>query len=79
MSIGHGEDTSSEPALLAARVNAAAVDQVYTPYGIFLLRVAIGIDWIAHACLDLSRHAYARGAAGEKRHHAAARLADIRP
>jgi putative oxidoreductase len=55
MSIGHGEDTSGGPTPLAAHVNAAAVDQVYAPYGIFLLRIAIGIDWIAHAFLKTYR------------------------
>jgi putative oxidoreductase len=31
------------------------VDHLYAPYGIFLLRVAIGIDWIAHAFLKTYR------------------------
>ena len=31
------------------------VDQVLAGYGIFLLRVAIGVDWIAHAFLKTYR------------------------
>ena len=31
------------------------MDQVRASYGIFLLRVAIGIDWIVHALLKTSR------------------------
>jgi putative oxidoreductase len=31
------------------------LDQAYVPYGIFLLRVAIGVDWIAHAFLKTYR------------------------
>jgi putative oxidoreductase len=31
------------------------VDQVYAPYGILLLRVTIGIDWLVHAFLKVSR------------------------
>ena len=34
-----------------ARFNSAAMDRAYTPYGLFVLRVAIGIDWIVHAFL----------------------------
>jgi putative oxidoreductase len=31
------------------------LDRAYAPYGIFLLRVAIGVDWIAHAFLKTYR------------------------
>jgi putative oxidoreductase len=31
------------------------LDRIYAPYGIFLLRVAIGVDWIAHAFLKTYR------------------------
>jgi putative oxidoreductase len=31
------------------------VDQAYAPYGMFLLRLAIGIDWLAHAFLKIYR------------------------
>ena len=34
------------------------MDQVFAGYGIFLLRVAIGIDWIAHALLKTYRGMY---------------------
>ncbi len=30
-----------------------AVDGMLAPYGILVLRVAIGIDWIAHALLKI--------------------------
>jgi putative oxidoreductase len=33
----------------------AVVDAAYAPYGLALLRVAIGIDWIAHAFLKIHR------------------------
>jgi putative oxidoreductase len=32
-----------------------AVDKALAPYGLFLLRLAIGIDWLAHAFLKTSR------------------------
>jgi putative oxidoreductase len=31
------------------------LDRIYAPYGIFLLRVAIGADWIVHAFLKTYR------------------------
>jgi putative oxidoreductase len=34
------------------------MDQVYAKYGIFLLRVAVGIDWIVHALLKTYRGMY---------------------
>jgi putative oxidoreductase len=50
-----GATASSRATGLVAPFNAAGVDQTYAPYGIFLLRVAIGIDWIAHAFLKTYR------------------------
>jgi len=49
MSIDQGRD--SAPANLATHFSSAAM----APYGLFLLRVAIGIDWIAHAFLKTYR------------------------
>jgi putative oxidoreductase len=46
---------AAAPTAFAARFNSAAMDRVYTRYGLFVLRVAIGIDWIAHAFLKTYR------------------------
>src|SRR6202047_1858499 len=54
MSIDQARDTSA-PGVLAALFNNATVDAAYAPYGLFLLRVAIGVDWIAHAFLKTYR------------------------
>jgi putative oxidoreductase len=43
------------PRIVAALFDNATVDAVYAPYGLALLRVAIGIDWIAHAFLKIYR------------------------
>ena len=40
---------------LSAHLNDTTIDRVYSQYGLFLLRVAIGIDWIAHAFLKTAR------------------------
>ena len=40
---------------IAALFGTANMDQVAAPYGLFLLRVAIGIDWIVHAFLKTWR------------------------
>jgi putative oxidoreductase len=55
----HGEkrmgpltEAAKEEAILNRSEN---VDQVYAPYGILLLRVTIGIDWLVHAFLKVSR------------------------
>jgi putative oxidoreductase len=45
----------SATAAFAARFNSAAMDRVYTSYGLFVLRVAIGVDWIVHAFLKTYR------------------------
>jgi putative oxidoreductase len=52
------ESRAEAPAGLTALVDSPRLDQVYAPYGIFLLRVAIGIDWIAHALLKTYRGMY---------------------
>ncbi len=51
----HRGNRSSAPATFAARFTGAAVDHVTPQYGIFLLRVAIGVDWIVHAFLKTWR------------------------
>jgi putative oxidoreductase len=49
------DDSAGAPGVFAALFNNAAVDPVYAPYGIFLLRVAVGVDWIVHAFLKTYR------------------------
>src|SRR5664279_2836389 len=46
------------PAGLAALFDSPRLDLVLAPYGIFVLRVAIGIDWIVHALLKTWRGMY---------------------
>src|ERR1700730_6080312 len=46
---------ASAPGGFAGVFNNATVDPVLAKYGIFLLRVAIGIDWIVHALLKTYR------------------------
>ena len=48
-------DGARAPGVFAALFNNATVDPVFAPYGIFLLRVAVGIDWIVHAFLKTWR------------------------
>jgi putative oxidoreductase len=56
MSIGQARDTSANASSgLTELLSNATVDAATAKYGIFVLRVAIGIDWIAHAFLKLSR------------------------
>ena len=45
------QQRGSAPANLATHFSSATM----APYGLFLLRVAIGIDWIAHAFLKTYR------------------------
>ncbi len=53
-------DSASAPGVFTAFFSNATVDPAYAPYGIFLLRVAVGIDWIvARVPQDLSRHVHA--------------------
>jgi putative oxidoreductase len=49
------ENRTGPPEGLAALFDSPRVDRLYAPYGIFLLRAAIGIDWIAHALLKTYR------------------------
>jgi putative oxidoreductase len=59
MSIDEARDTRANvPGVFAALFSNANVDPVYAPYGLFLLRVAIGFDWIVHAFLKISRGMY---------------------
>jgi putative oxidoreductase len=59
MSIGQARDNSANVSgVFAALFGNAAVDPVYARYGLFLLRVAIGFDWIVHAFLKISRGMY---------------------
>jgi putative oxidoreductase len=46
---------ASSPASLAALFDSPRLDLVLAPYGIFVLRGAIGIDWIVHALLKTYR------------------------
>jgi putative oxidoreductase len=56
MSIGQfRDDNTTTPGVFAILFNNAPVDTAYAPYGIFLLRVAIGADWIVHAFLKTWR------------------------
>jgi putative oxidoreductase len=50
-----GENRANMPGILAALFSNPSVDSAYAPYGLALLRVAIGIDWIAHAFLKIYR------------------------
>jgi putative oxidoreductase len=52
-----GDSTSTTNGFTAFLGNAT-VDAAYAPYGIFLLRVAVGIDWIVHAFLKTYRGMY---------------------
>jgi putative oxidoreductase len=52
------ESHTSGPAGLTVLFDSPRVDQICAPYGIFLLRVAIGIDWITHALLKTWRGMY---------------------
>jgi putative oxidoreductase len=44
-------DSATAPGGFAALFGNATVDTALAPYGIFLLRVAVGLDWIVHAFL----------------------------
>ena len=59
MSVDQARDSrANAPSLFAALFGNATVDPVYAPYGLFVLRVAIGFDWIVHAFLKISRGMY---------------------
>jgi putative oxidoreductase len=49
---------TSAPAVFKAPFSNPTMDTVYAPYGILLLRVAVGIDWIVHALLKTWRGMY---------------------
>jgi putative oxidoreductase len=49
---------ASAPGIFTAVFNNATVDPIHAQYGIFLLRVAVGIDWIVHALLKTWRGMY---------------------
>ena len=49
------DDGTRAPTGLAAFFSSNIADPIHAKYGIFLLRVAIGIDWIAHAFLKTYR------------------------
>jgi putative oxidoreductase len=46
---------SGVPAIFTALFSNATVDPILAPYGLFVLRVAVGFDWIVHAFLKTSR------------------------
>ena len=52
------EDGARTAGVITALFSNAAVDPVYARYGIFILRVAVGIDWIVHALLKTYRGMY---------------------
>ena len=52
------ETRADPPAGLAALFESPRLDLVLAPYGIFVLRAAIGIDWIVHALLKTWRGMY---------------------
>jgi putative oxidoreductase len=59
MSVDQDQAEGTSPsAAFAALFSNATIDAAYAPYGIFLLRVAIGIDWIVHAFLKTYRGMY---------------------
>jgi len=56
VSIGQASnDRVRLPTVFHALFDNPTVDAVYARYGVFLLRVAIGIDWIIHALLKTYR------------------------
>jgi len=59
MSIDHARDRSTDASgVLAALFSNTTVDAALAPYGLFLLRVAVGLDWIVHALLKSYRGMY---------------------
>jgi putative oxidoreductase len=51
----HSDDRARMPAVFTALLRSPTLDRVLALYGIFLLRVAIGVDWIVHAFLKTYR------------------------
>jgi putative oxidoreductase len=59
MSIDHARDRSTGASgVPAALFSNATVDAALAPYGLFLLRIAVGLDWIVHALLKTYRGMY---------------------
>jgi putative oxidoreductase len=54
----HREHRANMPATFAALFDNPTTDAVCAQYGIFVLRVAVGIDWIVHAFLKTWRGMY---------------------
>jgi putative oxidoreductase len=52
------ESRANLPGLVAAMFSNATVDRDYAPYGLFLLRISLGFDWLVHAFLKVSRGMY---------------------
>jgi putative oxidoreductase len=48
-------DSTNASGVFAALAGNATVDPALARYGIFLLRIAVGVDWIAHAFLKTYR------------------------
>ncbi len=46
------------PGIIAVLLSNATVDRELAPYGLFLLRVALGFDWLVHAFLKIQRGMY---------------------
>jgi putative oxidoreductase len=56
MSVDHYRDSRGRaPAVFSAFFSTAAANPIHAQYGLFLLRVAIGFDWLVHAFLKTSR------------------------
>jgi putative oxidoreductase len=55
MSVDQPADRHASAPVAPAWFNSATRDRLYTSYGLFVLRVAIGIDWIVHAFLKTYR------------------------
>jgi putative oxidoreductase len=53
-----GDNRASATAALTTLFNNTAADQVTAQYGLLILRIAIGIDWIVHAFLKTYRGMY---------------------
>ena len=49
------ESRANLPGVVAAMFRNATVDRDYAPYGLFLLRISLGFDWLVHAFLKISR------------------------
>src|SRR5947209_2902087 len=52
---GVGAESKSQSASKPLFSSSEPVDHHLAPYGIFLLRLVLGADWIAHALLKTSR------------------------